>query len=151
MIQLRRNRRCSSQERLRLRSRAAQAHVRCTHRTAQTERGDLLALLVAARPDTVAKDEIVEKMWPHSEASDAALSQTVYRLRRALAEKDPSNTTSRRYGSVRRQFRHVYSQKSTSTTLPWRLAGVSGTLLIQPFPPLKFRIVLSNSRQSWSS
>jgi DNA-binding winged helix-turn-helix (wHTH) protein len=51
---------------------------------------DLLALLVNMRPHTVPKDEIVEKLWPHSEASDAALSQTVYRLRRTLAEKDPS-------------------------------------------------------------
>jgi DNA-binding winged helix-turn-helix (wHTH) protein len=49
---------------------------------------DLLALLVNARPQTVPKDEIVEKLWPYSEASDAALSQTVYRLRRTLAEKE---------------------------------------------------------------
>jgi DNA-binding winged helix-turn-helix (wHTH) protein/Tfp pilus assembly protein PilF len=52
---------------------------------------ELLVLLVRAHPGTVSKDAIVEALWPDAVASDAAISQTVYRLRRALAERDASS------------------------------------------------------------
>jgi len=45
---------------------------------------ELLALLAAHRPRTITKDEIIEQLWQGAAASDAALTQTVYRLRRAL-------------------------------------------------------------------
>ncbi len=44
----------------------------------------LLALLAAKRPNAIAKSEIIEALWPGSEPSDAALTQTLYRLRQAL-------------------------------------------------------------------
>jgi DNA-binding winged helix-turn-helix (wHTH) protein/Tfp pilus assembly protein PilF len=46
---------------------------------------DLLALLAASRPRTISKDEIIERLWRGTAASDAALTQTVYRLRQTLA------------------------------------------------------------------
>jgi len=53
---------------------------------------ELLALLAERRPGTISKDEIIERLWRGAAASDAALTQTVYRLRRALgryaAERD---------------------------------------------------------------
>ncbi len=44
----------------------------------------MLALLAERRPRTISKDEIIERLWRGAAASDAALTQTVYRLRRAL-------------------------------------------------------------------
>ncbi len=53
---------------------------------------ELLALLAERRPGTISKDEIIEHLWRGAAASDAALTQTVYRLRRTLlhyaAERD---------------------------------------------------------------
>ncbi len=46
---------------------------------------ELLALLAARRPRTISKDEIIERLWRGAAASDAALAQTVYRLRQTLA------------------------------------------------------------------
>jgi DNA-binding winged helix-turn-helix (wHTH) protein len=46
----------------------------------------LLALLAERRPHPISKDEIIERLWRSGEASDAALTQTVYRLRRALGQ-----------------------------------------------------------------
>lgn len=48
---------------------------------------ELLALLAERRPATVLRDEIIDRLWRGS-ASDAALNQTVYRLRRALSKYD---------------------------------------------------------------
>ena len=48
---------------------------------------ELLALLAERRPATVLRDEIIDRLWRGS-ASDAALNQTVYRLRRALSQYD---------------------------------------------------------------
>jgi DNA-binding winged helix-turn-helix (wHTH) protein/Tfp pilus assembly protein PilF len=48
---------------------------------------ELLALLAERRPATVLRDEIIDRLWRGS-ASDAALNQTVYRLRRALGQYD---------------------------------------------------------------
>jgi DNA-binding winged helix-turn-helix (wHTH) protein len=45
---------------------------------------ELLTLLAEGRPRTISKDEIIERLWQGAAASDAALTQTVYRLRRAL-------------------------------------------------------------------
>ena len=45
---------------------------------------ELLALLAERRPGTISKDEIIEHLWRGAAASDAALTQTVYRLRRVL-------------------------------------------------------------------
>jgi DNA-binding winged helix-turn-helix (wHTH) protein/Tfp pilus assembly protein PilF len=45
---------------------------------------ELLALLAERRPRTISKDEIIERLWQGAAASDAALTQTVYRLRRTL-------------------------------------------------------------------
>jgi DNA-binding winged helix-turn-helix (wHTH) protein/Tfp pilus assembly protein PilF len=47
---------------------------------------ELLALLAARRPRTISKDEIIERLWRGGAASDAALAQTVYRLRQTLAQ-----------------------------------------------------------------
>jgi len=49
----------------------------------------LLALLAANRPNPVAKNDIVEALWPGSEPTDAALTQTLYRLRQALNRYAP--------------------------------------------------------------
>jgi DNA-binding winged helix-turn-helix (wHTH) protein/Tfp pilus assembly protein PilF len=46
---------------------------------------ELLALLAERRPGTISKDEIIERLW-RGAASDAALTQTVYRLRRTLGQ-----------------------------------------------------------------
>lgn len=46
---------------------------------------ELLALLALQRPRTISKDEIIERLWRGTAASDAALTQTVYRLRQTLA------------------------------------------------------------------
>ncbi len=48
---------------------------------------ELLTLLAERRPATVLRDEIIDRLWRGS-ASDAALNQTVYRLRRALSQYD---------------------------------------------------------------
>ncbi|MGB6984439.1 MAG: winged helix-turn-helix domain-containing protein [Candidatus Aquilonibacter sp.] len=45
---------------------------------------ELLVLLAERRPRTISKDEIIERLWRGAAASDAALTQTVYRLRRTL-------------------------------------------------------------------
>jgi len=45
---------------------------------------ELLTLLAERRPVTISKDEIIEHLWRGAAASDAALTQTVYRLRRTL-------------------------------------------------------------------
>jgi DNA-binding winged helix-turn-helix (wHTH) protein len=47
---------------------------------------ELLALLAERRPVTISKDEIIERLWRGAAASDAALTQTVYRLRRTLGQ-----------------------------------------------------------------
>src|SRR3954465_2405488 len=47
------------------------------------------------------------------------------------------SSQARTYGSVRSQFTHVYVQKSTSTTLPLRPAGVSGGELSHSAAPLR--------------
>ena len=47
---------------------------------------ELLALLAERHPRTITKDEIIERLWRGGAASDAALTQTVYRLRRALGQ-----------------------------------------------------------------
>ncbi len=52
---------------------------------------DLLVLLTSRASATVSRDEIIEELWPGVVASEAALSQTVYRLRRALAVFDPTS------------------------------------------------------------
>ncbi len=48
---------------------------------------ELLAVLGERRPEIASRDEIIERLWRGS-ASDAALNQTVYRLRLALARYD---------------------------------------------------------------
>jgi DNA-binding winged helix-turn-helix (wHTH) protein len=45
---------------------------------------ELLTFLAERRPGTISKDEIIERLWRGAAASDAALTQTVYRLRRTL-------------------------------------------------------------------
>ncbi len=45
---------------------------------------ELLALLAERQPRTITKDEIIERLWHGGAASDAALTQTVYRLRQTL-------------------------------------------------------------------
>jgi len=45
---------------------------------------ELLVLLAERRPSTITKDEIIERLWRGAAASDAALTQTVYRLRQTL-------------------------------------------------------------------
>jgi len=51
---------------------------------------ELLAVLGERRPEIASRDEIIERLWMGS-ASDAALNQTVYRLRQALARFDSSS------------------------------------------------------------
>jgi DNA-binding winged helix-turn-helix (wHTH) protein/Flp pilus assembly protein TadD len=46
---------------------------------------ELLAFLAQQRPRTISKDEIIEQLWRGTDATDGALSQTVYRLRQVLA------------------------------------------------------------------
>ena len=48
---------------------------------------ELLAVLGERRPEIASRDEIIERLWRGS-ATDAALNQTVYRLRQALARCD---------------------------------------------------------------
>lgn len=47
---------------------------------------ELLAFLALQRPRTISKDEIIERLWRGAAASDAALTQTVYRLRQTLSQ-----------------------------------------------------------------
>ncbi len=75
---------------------------------------DLLALLVGEQPNTVSKDAIVERLWPNAVASDAALSQTVYRLRRALNECDRGTEYVRTVPGIGFQFVGVRLLHSTS-------------------------------------
>ena len=49
---------------------------------------ELLVLLADRRPGIVSKDEIIARLWAGYDASDAALTQAIYRLRRALATHD---------------------------------------------------------------
>lgn len=51
---------------------------------------NLLVLLAERRPAIVSRDEIIDRLW-HGIASDAAVSQTVYRLRQALARYDETD------------------------------------------------------------
>ncbi|HEV3154459.1 MAG TPA: winged helix-turn-helix domain-containing protein [Candidatus Baltobacteraceae bacterium] len=52
---------------------------------------DLLILLVNARSRPVTRDEIVDRLWPGDDATDSVVSQTVYRLRRAMTQYNPSS------------------------------------------------------------
>lgn len=51
---------------------------------------ELLVLLAARLGKPVSRDEIMESLWTPQKATDYALSQTVYRLRRALEAFDPT-------------------------------------------------------------
>ena len=53
---------------------------------------DLLALLASTAGSPVRRDDLVAALYPNDEVTVAALTQSVYRLRRALAECDPGNT-----------------------------------------------------------
>ncbi len=55
--------------------------------TLKPKEAELLAVLSERRPEIATRDEIIERLWMGS-ASDAALNQTVYRLRQALARFD---------------------------------------------------------------
>ena len=50
------------------------------------------------------------------------------------------------YGSVRSQLMHVYVQNWTTTTLPSRSVGASGSEFNQSFAPSNDAIRLSNGR-----
>jgi DNA-binding winged helix-turn-helix (wHTH) protein/RNA polymerase-binding transcription factor DksA len=50
----------------------------------------LLALLAERSPSVVQRDEIIERLWAAT-GSDAALNQTVYRLRQTLARYEPTD------------------------------------------------------------
>jgi DNA-binding winged helix-turn-helix (wHTH) protein/Tfp pilus assembly protein PilF len=52
---------------------------------------ELLVLLAARLGKPVSRDEIMENLWVPHKATDYALSQTVYRLRRALEAFDPTS------------------------------------------------------------
>lgn len=47
---------------------------------------DLLSFLVEQRGRLVSKEELVEALWPRQFVSDANLTQTIYRVRRALGD-----------------------------------------------------------------
>ncbi len=49
---------------------------------------ELLAMLACSAPTPLSKDSITRALWAEGAPSDAALSQTVYRLRCKLAECD---------------------------------------------------------------
>ena len=51
---------------------------------------DVLVLLAESAGKPVTKDQIITRAWPNEEVSDAALTQTVYRLRRTLTSFDSS-------------------------------------------------------------
>lgn len=53
---------------------------------------DLLTVLASTAGSPVRRDDLVAALWPNDDVSVAALTQSVYRLRRALAECDPRNT-----------------------------------------------------------
>lgn len=50
---------------------------------------DVLVVLVLVRGQIVAKDALILNAWGGEAISDSALFQTIYRLRRALAQHDP--------------------------------------------------------------
>lgn len=56
------------------------------HVALKPKEAELLVLLTERRPQIVSKDEIIEHLWNGAAASDAALTQTMYRLRRTLAD-----------------------------------------------------------------
>jgi DNA-binding winged helix-turn-helix (wHTH) protein len=47
---------------------------------------ELLVVLAEHESHIVSKDELIARLWGGEAASDAALTQTIYRLRRTLAE-----------------------------------------------------------------
>jgi DNA-binding winged helix-turn-helix (wHTH) protein/Tfp pilus assembly protein PilF len=49
---------------------------------------DVLAVLTLSRGSVVSKDDLIAHAWTREEITDAALFQTVYRLRRGLAQYD---------------------------------------------------------------
>ncbi|MBV8636654.1 MAG: winged helix-turn-helix domain-containing protein [Candidatus Eremiobacteraeota bacterium] len=57
--------------------------------TLKPKEAEFLAVLGERRPEIATRDEIIERLWMGS-ASDAALNQTVYRLRQTLARYDSS-------------------------------------------------------------
>lgn len=57
--------------------------------TLKPKEAEFLAVLSEHRPEIASRDEIIERLWMGS-ASDAALNQTVYRLRQTLARHDTS-------------------------------------------------------------
>ncbi len=58
--------------------------------TLKPKEAEFLAVLGERRPDIASRDEIIERLWMGS-ASDAALNQTVYRLRQTLARYDSAS------------------------------------------------------------
>lgn len=55
--------------------------------TLKPKEAEFLGVLGERRPDIATRDEIIDRLWMGS-ASDAALNQTVYRLRQTLARYD---------------------------------------------------------------
>ena len=53
---------------------------------------ELLSILVRAAPRPLSKHAIMEMVWPNESPTDAALSQTIYRLRSRLAFFEPGRS-----------------------------------------------------------
>jgi DNA-binding winged helix-turn-helix (wHTH) protein len=51
---------------------------------------DVLLLLLARRPDAVAKAEILEQVWPGTFVTDASLARTVHEIRDAIGAGGPA-------------------------------------------------------------
>jgi DNA-binding winged helix-turn-helix (wHTH) protein len=49
---------------------------------------ELLTLLVESRPRAVAKDELLERIWPGVFVSDASLAKAISRIREAIGDSD---------------------------------------------------------------
>ncbi len=74
-----------------------------SHIELKPREAELLCLLAERRPNAISKDELIERLWGGA-ATDAALAQTVYRLRRKLEESGGHQDVIRTIPGVGFQF-----------------------------------------------
>ena len=97
---------------------------------------DLLCLLIAARPNAVAKDDLHARIWPGIFVVDANLSVLVAEIRRALGDAAHVPTF------IRTVHRHGYAFCAEATDLRPRIAGRAGESTPKVWLVWKERVLL---------
>jgi DNA-binding winged helix-turn-helix (wHTH) protein len=109
---------------------------------------ELLMLLIEHRGEVLAKEEILERIWPDSHVTEGNLSQYVYRLRSILGSESIRTIPKRGYLLVTGADQEAQESPRTGKAVPqrpvwrlWTIAGVGlGVLIVAAFwPRQRFR------------